>query len=41
MIFIGSPLVGDEKPSFLRFLMLEMTFLVHVYSIYEPETVLC
>ena len=31
MIFIAYLLVGDEKPTFLRFLMPEMTFLVHIH----------
>ena len=41
MIFIAYLLVGDEKLAFLRFLMPEMTFLVHMHTIYDLETVLC
>ena len=41
MIFIAYLLVVDEKPAFPRFLMPEMTFMVHIHRIYKPETVLC
>ena len=37
MIFVAHLLVGDGKLAFLKFLMPEMTFLVHIqfHSIYE------
>ena len=40
-LVLADLLVGDKKPVFLRFSTLEMTLFVHMYSIYELETVLC